>query len=566
MVELTQTYVTMVCNEEIYNYFRTLPGTKRIELVCGLLELCIPLEVRFFHSYVQDLIKKECNIFREAEQRANAIPELEKICQCDLLTERMGDDFEDDMHVSTSSVPIGEMNGGGDVSSSAELQQNSTHDSNPELANIGVDGVGGIAPPTGSLPNKTILLNNYPSRSRLIISLCLLEPSNSPCSNIAYDLIRNQLQLATIISVVWGVMVPKNLPIDKFCEEVLLLLTIAVNHPAFTYEQRDIMNLQKKEIETYFSDHFPLLVPTAPQYLCSLLPPGLTQISPAPSISSVSSIGAGSVSTVAAAGAFVNNAVVPLNAQSPVAAVSLLGNSLTAMHLTPQPIQAVTVATTTPGCLGCTSPPMGPSYLNQVGGNAGPQSSSSPSSDSVSPKSSPNSGAPSLAGNYEHVESNNTDNWPKLTTLEGHQLQHNHPPPPPMPTHHHSYINNYLENVPAVAGKNKPNMANSPPKSHSMSSSTHHTSSQNARNRHYRDRNSSGSSSAHHNQSQQHHVNHASDLNTNADDRGMSSSPPSSATSTTSNAGNSSSCYNCGKAGHRANQCPASAATSAGEA
>lgn len=464
------------------------------------------------------------------------------------------------MHASTGSVPIvvGEMNGGGDVSSAAELQQqHSTDSSNPELTSIGADGV----PSPLVAATKTILLNNYPSRSRLIISLCLLEPNNSPCSIVAYDLIRSQLQLATILNVMWGVMLPKSHPIDMFCEEVLLLLTIAVNHPAFTYEQRDIMNLQKKEIEAYFAEQLPLIAAaTAPQYLCGLLPGGLTQISPAPSISSVSSVGGGST-VASAAGAFINNAVVPVPAQSPVAAVSLLGNSLSALRINSQPVAAV-AATAASMCPECASPPMAPSYHGGAGAVQQQQSSSSASSNSVSPKSSPNS--------------NNTDNWPKLTTLEGHQLQHPHPPAPPHPAHHHhNYINNYHDNGNnagggggggGTAGKNKPNMATSPPKSHSMSSSSHHhhhhhhnNPAHNSRNRNYRDRHSSGSSSAHNQQ----HLNNASE--SNIDDRGVSSSPPSSTTSTASTAGGgaSSSCYNCGKGGHRANQCPASAASAA---
>src|SRR6218665_563686 len=78
----------MLRQEEIFEHFRTLTGAKRIEIVCGMLSMCIPLEVRFFETFIQDLASKDHDSYLEATAKANSIQEIEEISKYDLLTER----------------------------------------------------------------------------------------------------------------------------------------------------------------------------------------------------------------------------------------------------------------------------------------------------------------------------------------------------------------------------------------------------------------------------------------------------------------------------------------------
>ncbi|XP_065281270.1 zinc finger CCHC domain-containing protein 14 [Dermacentor albipictus] len=68
----------MVCKEEIYSWFKQLNGAVRIDTMCGLLNLCLPFELRFLGTCVEDLASKDYAYFREAELRANNFNELSK--------------------------------------------------------------------------------------------------------------------------------------------------------------------------------------------------------------------------------------------------------------------------------------------------------------------------------------------------------------------------------------------------------------------------------------------------------------------------------------------------------
>ena len=69
----------MVCIEEVCSWFRDLYPPKRLDLLCSLLQMCLPLELRFIGSYVEDLAKKDYYYLREAENRANDIQEVKKL-------------------------------------------------------------------------------------------------------------------------------------------------------------------------------------------------------------------------------------------------------------------------------------------------------------------------------------------------------------------------------------------------------------------------------------------------------------------------------------------------------
>lgn len=63
--------------------FKELSPHERIDYMCGMLNICLPLELRFFGSYVEDLAKKDFNSLREAEGKANNRNELSKFSESD---------------------------------------------------------------------------------------------------------------------------------------------------------------------------------------------------------------------------------------------------------------------------------------------------------------------------------------------------------------------------------------------------------------------------------------------------------------------------------------------------
>lgn len=75
-----------ICKEDVFEWFNKLSGGKRIELICGLLNMCIPLEWRFFATFLEQAAKKDYSSLKEAELRANSCEEFEKLAAMDWLS------------------------------------------------------------------------------------------------------------------------------------------------------------------------------------------------------------------------------------------------------------------------------------------------------------------------------------------------------------------------------------------------------------------------------------------------------------------------------------------------
>uniref|UniRef100_A0A8C5WD57 Zinc finger CCHC-type containing 14 n=1 Tax=Leptobrachium leishanense TaxID=445787 RepID=A0A8C5WD57_9ANUR len=60
-----------VQRDGVYRWFSALSSSHRIEFLCGLLDLCIPLELRFLGCCLEDLARKDYHCLRDAEIRAN---------------------------------------------------------------------------------------------------------------------------------------------------------------------------------------------------------------------------------------------------------------------------------------------------------------------------------------------------------------------------------------------------------------------------------------------------------------------------------------------------------------
>ncbi|XP_078687743.1 uncharacterized protein LOC144919937 isoform X2 [Branchiostoma floridae x Branchiostoma belcheri] len=69
----------MVCKEEVFSWFQSLTSPKRIEFLCGLLDFCHPIELRFLGTCLEELCRKDYNFLRDSEQKANNTHELQSL-------------------------------------------------------------------------------------------------------------------------------------------------------------------------------------------------------------------------------------------------------------------------------------------------------------------------------------------------------------------------------------------------------------------------------------------------------------------------------------------------------
>lgn len=63
---------TQMDKEAVFEWFGLLLNpAKRIELMCGLLHMCQPLELRFLGSYLEELARRDYQVLRDFELKAN---------------------------------------------------------------------------------------------------------------------------------------------------------------------------------------------------------------------------------------------------------------------------------------------------------------------------------------------------------------------------------------------------------------------------------------------------------------------------------------------------------------
>lgn len=75
----------MVCLKDVCTWFQGLASWKRIDIICGLFQTCIPLELRFFGSVLEELCGKDFQSLREAENKANHRTEVDKDSPANLI-------------------------------------------------------------------------------------------------------------------------------------------------------------------------------------------------------------------------------------------------------------------------------------------------------------------------------------------------------------------------------------------------------------------------------------------------------------------------------------------------
>ncbi|XP_033824410.1 zinc finger CCHC domain-containing protein 14 isoform X1 [Periophthalmus magnuspinnatus] len=151
--------------EGVYRWFSALTSAQRVDFLCGLLDLCIPIELRFLGSCLEDLARKDYHSLRDAEIKANNPTDLSG------------------------------------------------------LTNITDEVV----------------------RSKLLVSLALLGSDNREAAGVLY---RTLTHIDTVINN-YGLALNDGRTEEQF----LLLFTMASNHPAFSFHQKQVLRQQLSQIQ-----------------------------------------------------------------------------------------------------------------------------------------------------------------------------------------------------------------------------------------------------------------------------------------------------------------------------
>ncbi|XP_067356235.1 zinc finger CCHC domain-containing protein 14 isoform X1 [Channa argus] len=154
-----------VQREGVYRWFSSLSSAQRTEFLCGLLDLCVPIELRFLGSCLEDLARKDYHSLRDAEIKANNPTDLSA------------------------------------------------------LTNITDEVV----------------------RSKLLVSLALLGSDNREAARVLY---RTLTHIDTVINN-YGLALNDGRTEEQF----LLLFTMASNHPAFSFHQKQVLRQQLSQIQ-----------------------------------------------------------------------------------------------------------------------------------------------------------------------------------------------------------------------------------------------------------------------------------------------------------------------------
>ncbi|XP_050362378.1 uncharacterized protein LOC126781436 isoform X2 [Nymphalis io] len=143
----------MVCKEDVVSWFKELESYKRIDAMCTLLNMCLPFELRFIGTYLEELGKRDFQELRGAELRANNPTDL--------------------------AADIG----GADTDSR--------------------------------------------TRRKMALYVSLLRSCNFACATTLYNAMVS-LEQSGLLKGLYG----------DLLEEILLLYTMALHHPAFTFDQK----------------------------------------------------------------------------------------------------------------------------------------------------------------------------------------------------------------------------------------------------------------------------------------------------------------------------------------
>lgn len=224
--------------EEVFGWFKELSGAHRIEVLSTLVHSCIPLEWRFFASLVESLARRDYVQLLEDEHTANSAADMEALCMPDWLSDVVPAEAQNGLIPDRSSVKQSVAGDGIAVR---------VPDQQPAGDAVAVT----FHPP----PQKTPLIT---LRHKVIVSICLLNSTNRLCANIVFKAIQKHFSVENFQrhlqigvhgkdrgkekSVVVQTQVAA--PDHQLVAEITLLFTLALCHPAFSYEQQNLLSYQ----------------------------------------------------------------------------------------------------------------------------------------------------------------------------------------------------------------------------------------------------------------------------------------------------------------------------------
>ncbi|KAL4708079.1 hypothetical protein ACJJTC_009858 [Scirpophaga incertulas] len=208
----------MVCKEDVVSWFKELESYKRIDAMCTLLDMCLPFELRFIGTYVEELGRRDFLELRGAELRANNPTDL--------------------------AADIGDAN------------------------------------------------TDSRTRRKMALYVSLLRSCNYACATTLYNAMVS-LEQSGLLKGLYG----------DLLEEIFLLYTMALHHPAFTFDQKshfgEILDKLKLEDQSIHYQEQQELLDIASMNAChssmtpnmTLPPPNLTGLGPPPGIMFVKASG-----------------------------------------------------------------------------------------------------------------------------------------------------------------------------------------------------------------------------------------------------------------------------------
>ncbi|CAF1514794.1 unnamed protein product [Didymodactylos carnosus] len=185
----------MLQQETVHRWFNYLRGSKRIEFLYGLLHLCVPLELRYIGSCLEEVARKDYFYLLEAETKANSTS----------------------TKYLTHAQPI-------PITTSRTVSNNDD-----------------------ALSETIADFNDQRERAFTIVDLALLHTNNRECALKIYK----RLKSCDCIKLIDEKLTKEE--IDEYiADEFLIIFQLAANHPAFSFEMRTEMSQILKELEKRF--------------------------------------------------------------------------------------------------------------------------------------------------------------------------------------------------------------------------------------------------------------------------------------------------------------------------
>lgn len=147
----------MVCKEDVVSWFKELESYKRIDTMCSLLNMCLPFELRFIGTCLEELGSRDSAQLRGIELRVNNSTELAN----EVAAFQLGD---------PSDIKV---------------------------------------------------------RRKMALYLALIRACNRPCVNELFNALNS-----------WSNSEFMKIAVGDALQELLLIYTMAANHPVFSFEQR----------------------------------------------------------------------------------------------------------------------------------------------------------------------------------------------------------------------------------------------------------------------------------------------------------------------------------------